>query len=260
MSNFWNMSTGKTFADYFLSKNYYATLLVCLVLIIFLTMFISRKSFKTQKIFLIIATTLLVAFEGLRIFWRYNFLVANNLEITFFNLTNLDITTLAIWITVPILLFNIFARKEYEGKSFLMHFIFSVANLLCIISLIYPLNINTNGAFYEFYNLVYGLERSIVISVAFISMIANWIDVEEYNSLGHALLSTIILAVLCVGIKYISGVPENIFFTNQFLPFEEMGVFLSPPWHFILMWVFAFLLETMVLYLPSRLIKKARKN
>lgn len=254
MEYFFSYENSTNKIDYFFNKNHFVILFIALVIAIFFCMYITRQRLKHQKIAVFVVGLLLVILEGLRIFWQIKYLQHNEQELTFLSVSNIDFFVLSFWISLPIILISSFAKKRIGQKIFGLDFVFSICCLFAIITLIYPININTNFEFYHVYNLCYVLIRSLVIMISFMFVCARWIKVYDFLDLYKALLSLMFMGGFCLGVNYLLNNPANLFYINYFPVFEALGIYLSFPFNVICLGLFVFVLQ-IFLYLPFRIYK-----
>lgn len=250
MNGFITLQKGET-RSYLFNLNHYLLLLMALVIIIFVTMFVVRQKLKFQKIFVFVSGLLLLALEGLRIFFRYKYLEFNGEPLTFLNVTSLDFFTLSLWVSIPIILVSPFVKKK-DKTVFGCGFVFSVSMLSAIISLVYTSGVIEVFPFYHAYNLMFLLLRSIVIYLALIFAISKWTSAEEFLDMYRGVISLLIFGGVCVGVSLVFGLRNNLFYVASCPVFESMGVYLIPPFHFIMLGIFMFFFQ-MLLFLPFRL-------
>ncbi|MBQ3047742.1 MAG: hypothetical protein IJD48_01860 [Clostridia bacterium] len=258
MNNFISFSIPKENFDYLFNKNHYLLLLCSLVIIIFFAMYFSRQKHRVQKISSIVCGFLLLALEGLRIFWRYKFLQHNNQSLDFFNIVQLDFFTTSLWISIPlILIFSILKRKG-KPASKTLNFVFGVAGLFAVISLIYPININSNFEFWHCYNLIYAITRSIICMLALMYVFTKWISVSNFLDMWKSLLSLLFFGITCFCLGSFANTNSNMFFVNEFPLFNSIGMYLPSPWHIVMLGAFLFVFQ-IILHLPF-LIRQHIKN
>jgi len=244
--------------DYMFNKNHYLLLLCSLIIIIFFSMYISRQKHKVQKAFSIFTGFMLLILEGLRIYWRYKFLEANNQSLDFFNVVKLDFFVISLWISIPLILFFSITKRKGKPSSKLLNFVFSVAGMFAIISLIYPININTNFEFWHCYNLIYALTRSLICMIALMFIFAKWISVSNFLDIWKSFFSLVVLGIVCFAVAYFVVPKSNLFFINEFPLFDNIGIHLPFPWHIVMLGAFLFIFQV-ILHLPF-LIKQHFKN
>lgn len=258
MDSFYSFDITGEPKNYFYSGNHFFMLLVSLVLIIFFTMLYERKSRRRQRIFVGVVTALLFLLEIARLCWRYYFLKANSMEITFISLTGIDFFQLCLYISLPLLILAVVCMKK-KDYTFGLSFIFAMGALSGIISLIYPVGVNVYHEFYHAYNLIYMLERIGLITCGFILAISRNISATEFLDLWGGLLSIATFGAFAVGLNFILGWENNLFYVSSCLIFEELGVYLPFPLHLIMLGIFLFLFQ-LVMYLPFRLYEKWRNK
>lgn len=260
MNKFFSLETADTQIDYLFNKNHYILLLISLIVIIFFSMYLSRQRHKVQKISVFVIGIILLILESLRIFWRYKFLQTNNMDLSFSNVVDLNFFTLSLWISLP-LIFIASIKKEKKKTVFGLDFVFSVATLIGIITLIYPQGINTNFEFYHCYNLMYALIRSFIIMLGFMFAFTKWISVENFLDHWKGLLWLAIFGIICISLGFILGSQNNLFYVSFYPLFESIGIHLSFPWHLLMLGCFMFIFQ-ILLYCPFRIHRylKYRKN
>lgn len=258
---FWSYENSETQVSYMFNENHILLLMIALVIIIFFSMYVSRQKLKFQKIFIFVSTILLIGLEIVRIVWRYNYLKYNGQSLDFFNVVQMDFFTLALWISIPLLLLGVFLKKKNSSNIFGLSFVFSISMLAGIISLVYPVGVNTNFEFYHVYNLVFVLLRSILIMLGFSLAFCHWISVGEFLDLYRGIFSLISFGIVCMIVGILAGVENNIMYISYCPLFESLGIYLSFPFQYLMLGVFLFIIQ-IILYLPFRLHSwvKSRKN
>lgn len=251
VNKFISFENADTQIDYLFNKNHYLLLLISLIVIIFFSMYLSRQKHKVQKISVFIVALLLIILEGLRIFWRYKYLQANNMNMGFANVVDLGFFTLSLWIDIPLIIIASI-KKEKKKQVRGLDFVFSVSALISIINLIYPQGINTNFEFYHCYNLIFALTRSLVIMLAFVFAFAKWISVNKFLDHWKGLLCLAAFGIICVALGMILGAQNNFFYVDSCPLFDSIGIHLPFPWHLTMLACFFFVFQ-ILLYLPFRL-------
>ena len=257
---FWTYQNSEEKVSYLFNLNHFLVIMIALVIIIFFSMYASRQKFKFQKYFVFSSTIFLIALEVVRIIFRYNYLLYNEQDLGFFNVVQFDFFTLAMYISIPILLINSLIKKEYANNTFGLSFVFSVAMLAGIISLIYPSGLNANFQFYHINNLVYILSRSVLIMIGITLALCNFISTSEFLDLYRGLVSLCVFGIISAVVGFIGG--NNTMFVQSYPLFETFGIYIGFPFHYLVLGLFLFLLQ-MLLYLPFRIssaIKLRRKQ
>ena len=244
--------------EYFYNANHFFLLFSSLILIIFYTMYYERKSKKSQRVFIGISTFILIALEASRIVWRYYYLQYHGGDLSFLNVVQLDFFTLALWISIPLLIVGLLTmgKRDY---IFGLSFVFAVGALASIITLVYPTGLNCNFPFYHSYNLTWLLERIILCTLGFILAISRWIDARDFLAHWGGILSLIFFGAVAIAINYGFGWDINLFYVVSCPPFEELGVVLPFPVHFLLLGAFLFVFQ-FIMYLPFRLFENYRNR
>jgi len=238
--------------DYFFNQNHFLLLLISLVIIIFFAMYSSRQKLKYQKIFTFCVGVLLIVIESLRIYWRYKYLQYNGESLDFINIVQLDFFTLSLWISLPLIIVGSFLKNKKNHNVFGLSFVFSVAMLGAIITLIYPVGVNTNFEFYHCYNLMFTLLRSLIIMLGIFFALAKWISVTQFLDLWKAIISLLVFLVACFALYYVFGASNNLFYIEYCPLFESLGVHLPFPWHLFVLGAFLFVFQ-IIIYLPFRI-------
>jgi predicted tellurium resistance membrane protein TerC len=215
-------------------------------------MYLSRQKHKTQKISVFIFGLLLLILEGLRIFWRYKYLQFNKLDMSFYNVVDLNFFTLSLWVTIPLVLIASF-RKQKKKTVRGLDFVFSIASIIAIINLVYPQGLNTNFEFYHCYNLIYALSRSLVIMLGIMFAVSKWISVSKFLDHWKGLLSLLVFGIICIALGFILGTQHNLFYIEFCPVFDNIGIHLSFPWHLLMLGCFFFVFQ-IIFYLPFRII------
>ncbi len=257
MNKFISFENSETQFSYFFNKNHFLLLLISLVIVIFFSMYFARQKTKVQKIFVFFIGFLLITIEGLRIFWRYRYLEYNNLDLSFLNVVNLDFFTLSLWISIPLIIVGSFLKTKKNHNIFGLNFVFNITMLAGIITMIYPEGINHNFDFYHCYNLAFTLIRSFSIMLGLFFAFAKWISVSEFLDLWKSILSLIVFGVFCIALAFLLGKDFNLFYVNYCPIFESLGIYISFPWHILILGTFLFVFQVL-LYLPFRIHQKLK--
>lgn len=248
---FWSYENSQREINYFFNKNHIFIILISLVIIVFFSMYISRQRLGVQRGFIFVSTLILLALELLRIFWNYKYLEFNGEAINFVSVTNLDFFTLTLWISIPILLISSITIGK-NGRTFGLSFVFSITTLFGIISLIYPLGLNSNFEFYQFINLDFILIRSLIIMLGFTVVLSQWISVGKFLDYYRCLISLVLCGIICLVVCLILRDNTNLFYISYCPIFETLGLSVSFPYHYIIMGLFIFLFQ-ILLYLPFQI-------
>lgn len=244
---------------YFFTKNHFLLLLISLVIIIFFSMYFSRQKTKIQKIFVFIVGVAIALIEILRIVWRYKYLEFNEESLNLFNVVNLDFFTLSLWISIPLIIVASFLKTKKKRKVFGLDFVFNITMLGAIITLIYPEGINNSFEFYHCYNLMFTLLRSFIIMLGLFFAFAKWTFIAEFLDLWKSFLSLIIFGAICITIALLFGQEINLFYINYCPAFETLGMYLSFPWHMIILAAFLFVFQ-FILYLPFGIHRRMKNS
>lgn len=245
--------------NYIFTKEHLILLLVSMVIIIFFSMYTTRQKTKFQKGFVFAITFLLTGLEVARIYWRYKYLEFNKQELSFLNVANIDIFTISLWLSIPIMFFASIKQNKKRKNIFGLNFVFSITTLCAIITLIYPIGLDGNFDFYHCYNILYALIRSFTIMLGLFFAFAKWTPVSELLNIWRSLLSLVIFGILCFGIYYFFGQKVNLFYIEYCPLFESLGVYLPFPLHLLLLGCFMFLFQ-LIIHLPFIIHRKIKNK
>lgn len=252
MDKFITFETSGINFNYFFTKNHFLLLLISLVIIIFFSMYFTRQKTKVQKVFVFFVGIILIGLEGARLYWRYKFLEFNGQSLNFFNVVNLDFYTLTLWISLPLIIIGSFIKKKKQKHNvFGLTYIFNITMLAAIITLIYPDGINTSFDFYHCYNLIFTMSRSLIIMLGLFFAFAKWIFIAEFLDLWKAIFYLIFTGGVCFAISHFLAPGLNLFYVEYCPIFESLGIYLSFPWHLLLLGIFLFVFQLAV-YVPFR--------
>lgn len=254
---FWTYESASD-VNFMFNKNHLVVILFSLVIIVFLSMYACRKSLKFQRICIAVLLILAIILQGLRIFWRYKFLENTGEVITFLKVAEPSFFLVSFLISVPILIFAIFKKKREDSRIFGLSFVYNVATLNGIISLIYPNFMVSNFEIYHFCNLSSVLVRSFVITIGVILAFSKWIPLGEYLDLYRAIFSLLFFGVICAILGFVLK-GDNLFYVDYCPIFETLGLSLNFPFQYIVLGVFMFMFQCLM-YLPFRLKKKKEEN
>lgn len=242
---------------YFFTKNHFLLLFISLVVIIFFSMYFSRQKTKVQKIFVGVSFFVLLVLEGLRIFWRYKYLEFHGLSLDFISVTSLDFFSLSLWISLPLILIGAIIKNKKNHSVFGLNFVFNITMLAAIITLIYPEGININFDFFHCYNLMYTLERSLIVMLGLFFAFAKWISVAEFKDLWKSLLSLFVFGIICITIGFVMGEEINLFYVFNCPLFDSLGIYMAFPWHLLVIAAFLFVFQ-IFLYIPFNTAKRMK--
>lgn len=251
MEAFWSLENSSN-VDYMFTSNQYVLLLIGVVFVAFFSIYFVRKSFPVQKIFVLVIIIFLILFEASSLIWRYFYLKHNEQSINFLSVTNLNFSTLCIWFTILISIFALFYKKHQSKEMHFLTFIFSVASLICFISLIYPVGLNANFEFYHCSNLFFTLSRSFVILLGVSFTSSNWISVNKFTDIWKGLFSLILFGIICFVLGKILGGNSNLLFSNNFPLFDNLGMNVPSPFHYVILGIFIFIFQQ-ILYIPFKI-------
>lgn len=254
------ISLENTGAEYsfFFNASHMFIIFSSLILIIFFMVYYERQSRKSQRVFVGVVTGLLFALEVARIYWRYLYLSRNGGDLSFVSITGLDFFTLSLWISIPLLVVGVFimGKRDYV---FGLNFIFSVGSLASVITLIYPVGMNSNFPFYHCYNLIWLLQRTFLCMMGFTLAVSKWISAREFLDLWAGILSLGFFGGICIFLNVIFGWSGNLFYVASCPIFEELGIYLPFPIHFLLLGAFLIMFQ-LILFLPFRLFERTRSK
>ncbi len=250
---FWTYETTDKI-DYFFNKNHLVAILFSLVIVVFFSMYASRRSLKFQRITITVFFILAVVLQALRIYWKYKFLVNTGESVTFLKVVEPSFFLLSFVISIPILLIAILKKKTEESKIFGLSFVYNIATLNGIISLIYPSFLNENFEIYHFCNLSSVLVRSFVITIGMIIALSHWIPLGEYLNLYRAIFSLLFFGIICAILGFVLK-GDNLFYVKYCPIFESLGLSLGFPFNYLVLGVFMFMFQC-VMYLPWQIKRK----
>ncbi len=250
---FWTYESAND-VNFMFNKNHLVVILFSLVIIVFLTMYACRKSLKFQKILITVLLLLGLILQGLRIFWRYKFLENTGEVITFLKVVEPSFFLLSFLLSVPILIFALFRKRNEDSRVFGLSFVYNIATLNGIISLVYPNFLVQNFEIYHFCNLSSVLVRCFVITIGLILAFSKWIPLGEYLDLYRAIFSLLFFGAVCAILGFVLK-GDNLFYVEYCPIFEMLGLTLRFPFQYIVLGVFMFMFQC-AMYLPFRLKKK----
>lgn len=258
MSDFITFQNSGNEYGYFFNWNHAFLLLGSMILVIFFTLYYERQSRTAQRIFVGIITFILVALEVARIYWRYRYLEYNGQYLSFLSVTGLDFFTLSLWLSIPLLIIGVIVigKRDY---AFGLSFIFAVGSLASVVTTIYPVGLNTNFSVVHCYNLIWFLEHSFLCMLGFILAISRWVAARDFLDLWGGVLSLLFFGGVCIGLNYLFGWENNLFYVASCPLFESLGIYLPFPVHFILLGAFLFVFQ-IIIYLPFRLFENWRNK
>ncbi len=232
--------------NYMFTTNQYVLLLIGLVIVVFFSLYFVRKKFAYQKIFVLVINIFLIMFEVCRIVWRYLYLEHNFEDLSFINVVDLNFSTICVWLTIIISLYAFFQKKNINIKSFGLSFVFNVATLICFISLVYPISLNSNFEFYHCYNMLFTLTRTLVILLGISFACSGWISVSNFLDEWSALLSLLFFGAICFLVGNIFGDSSNLLYVNYLPLFEDVGMSFPSPLHYLLIGLFFFIFQSVI--------------
>ncbi len=254
---FWSYETTDKI-NYFFNKNHLVVILFSLVIIVFFSMYACRKSFKFQKTFVLILFLLTLILQALRILWRYKFLEYTGEQITFLKVAEPSFFLLSYAISIPLILLALMKKKTEKDKSFGLSFVYNVATLNGIISIIYPSFLNENFEIYHFCNLSSVLVRCFVITIGFTIALSHWIPLGEYLNLYRALFSLLFFGIICAILGFVLK-GDNLFYYEYCPIFEMLGLKIVFPFQYIVLGVFMFMFQCLM-YMPWQIRRRKEEK
>lgn len=259
METFISFKKLTTANNYLFTKEHLILVLVSMVIIIFFSMYATRQKMKFQKGFVFAITFLITGLEVARIYWRYKYLEFNSQELTFLNIAHIDVFTISLWLSIPLMFFASIKQNKKRKNIFGLNYVFSITTLCGIITLIYPIGLDGNFDFYHCYNVLYVLVRSFTILLGLFFAFAKWTPVSELLNIWRSLFSLLIFGILCFAIYYFYGKGTNLFFIEYCPLFESLGVYLPFPVHFLLLGCFMFVFQ-LIMHIPFIIHRRAKNK
>ena len=231
----------------------------CMFFFIFFAMLFARKSKKVQRVMLVLNTIFLTLLEAGRIVWRYFYLKDTAQPLTFWNIINFDLYTVTLWISIIILYCCVFRDPTKKACQLGYSFIFSVASIPAMFGLLYPEGMYSMFPLYHFSNLQFLIAHSILLLIALLLAITDWLQNEKFEDIWYALFSLIIVGVVGVAIYFASRETLNIMYMQYCPLFEDLGLSVPWPWHIFIMGMFYFVAQ-LLLYVPFEIHRKIKNR
>ena len=223
--------------------------------VVFFSMYYCRKSEKRQKIFMIIACFILIALEVVRMIWNQNKLKGLGRSLTFWNIANLDLFHVTLWVGVIFMLLAIAFGHKKAICQFMLNFMFSVTAVVAIIDIIYPVFLDQSHYFmYNFANLEFVISRSVVILLAMFIGSSDWLA-NSIDDMWMAIVSLILVFAVGTGVYYLSNQVVDIIYITGCPWIEMVGIHIASPWHLCVVALFFFAFQ-ILMYLPFDIYRK----
>lgn len=223
--------------------------------VVFFSMYYYRKSEKRQKIFMIIACLILIALEVTRMIWNQIKLKGLGRQLTFWNIANLDLFHVTLWVGVIFMLLAIAFGYKKPLCQFMLNFMFSVTAVVAIIDIIYPVFLDNSHYFmYNFINLEFVISRAVVILLAMFIGASDWLA-NSIDDMWMAIVSLIVVFAVGAGVYFLSNQAVDIIYITSCPWIEMVGIHIASPWHLCVVALFFFAFQ-ILMYLPFDIYRK----
>ncbi len=259
LNNFWGYQESIVPTKYSFTWKHLIIFFAVLAFVVFFSMYYFRKEEKRQKLFLILSAIFLFAIEITRLIWNQIMLKARGLETTFWNIVDLDLFHLTVWVSIFGILFAVAIGYKKGFAQFLLNFVFTIACVVAIIDIIWPVALDESPYYIcHFTNLEYIISRAVVILVAIFIGATDWLA-NSIDDIWMAIISLIVVFALGVGIYFLSGKSIDIIYITSCPWIEMTGIHISSPWHLLIVALFFFGMQIMM-YLPFDIYRKVHKK
>ncbi len=247
--NFWGYLHTTATVKYTFTWRHLIIFFAVMFYIMLFSMLFCRKEQKTQKIFLILSAVFLLVLEIIRMVWNQQMLKASGETLTFWNITEMDLFRLTLWVSIPAILIGAIAGRDKKFSQFMLNFVFSVAAVAAIFDILAPAALDgSHYHIYHFINLEYLISRATVITVAMSIASTNWLD-NSIDDMWMAILSLVVIVGLGVAIYFASNELVDVIYVASCPIIEAAGIYIASPWHLTVVAVFFFGAQVMM-YLP----------
>lgn len=225
-----------------------ATLLILLV----------NKSSHIKKSVLLSCIIGLVVLEIVKYVYRYNFMIKNNLVWTVWEVMNINLVTLVIWITILLCIASMFADKDNWWKRLCNSFILSIGTIAGALLFIYPSGLNPAFAIYHISNIQMILSSFILLFTALFIGFTDFLHVDIHD-LWLAVISLGLVTAVSYALYYLSKRTINIMFVDHCPYLDEIGIHLTYPFNLLPVLAVMFMVQV-ILYIPFEIHDRKRMN
>lgn len=259
LNNFWGYREAISPVKYSFTWKHLVVFFSVMAFVVFFSMLLTRKNENRQKIFLIIAGVLMAIFEIVRLVWNQAMLKGKGIELTFWNIADLDMFHISLWVSIVAIFLAIGLGHKRAFSQFLLNFIFSVTCVVAILDIIWPAGLdNSPYLIYHFTNLEYIISRALVILVSIFIGCTDWLN-NSIDDIWKAILSLILIFALGTGFYFLSGSLVDIIYINGCPWIEMTGLVIPSPWHLLIVVLFFFGMQIMM-YIPFAIYRKVHNR
>lgn len=255
LERFWGFSEDINPVKYSFTWRHLILFFSVMAFVVFFSMYYFRKNEKRQKVFLIIACICLIILEIVRMVWNQIKLKGVGRQLTFWNIADLDLYRVTLWIGVVFALLAIIIGYKKAISQFMLNFIFSVTAVVAIIDILYPVFLDNSHYFmYHFTNLEYVISRAVVIMLAMFVGATDWLA-NSIDDMWMAIVSLIVVFGVGTGVYFLSNKAIDVIYITGCPWIEMTGISIASPWHLCVVALFFFALQIMM-YLPFDIYRK----
>lgn len=246
--------------------NHYYTidhLIMVLVMIVFailmLVIFLPRSE-HVKKVMCLFSCIALFILQVCKFVYRGLRLSSLGQPLNFWEVTGFDLSSVVTWLVIPIAISVIFSKRETIFVMFGNAFVFSVGATSAILFMIIPYSLESGYAMYHSINIITILTNFLLLFLGFYMGLIDFLKFKV-NDLWFALMSLVVLALICLILYYVSGQTLNLLFMKYNPIFEYLNFNAGyPATYFISLAVF-FIIQ-LLLYVPIMLyaIKLRKKD
>ena len=259
LNKFWGYTEHFAPVKYSFTWKHLIIFFAVLAFVIFFSMYYFRKSETRQKVFLILASIILIIMEIVRMIWNQTVIKATGAATTFWNIAKLDLYHVTLWVGILALLLGIIIGYKKSISQFLINFIFSVTAVVAIIDIIYPIALDQSTyVIYHFTNLEYIISRATVILIAMFIGSTDWLA-NSIDDMWMAICSLIFVFAIGVGVYFLSANLVDVIYITGCPWIEMTGIMIESPWHLLIVALFFFGMQIMM-YLPFDIYRKVHKK
>jgi len=257
--NFWDKFWGYREAiapvDYSFTWKHLIVFFSVMAFVVFFSMYYSRKEEKRQKIFLILAGVFMLIIEIARMVWNQAALKGKGDVINFWTIVDFDLFHVCVWVSIIAIFLSLAIGYKRGFAQFMLNFIFSVACVVAIIDIIWPVGLDKSPyLIYHYTNLEYIVSRALVILVSIFIGSTDWLA-NSIDDMWMAIISLIVIFGIGAGLYFLSDKVVDIIYITGCPWIEMTGLSIASPWHLLVVALFFFGMQIMM-YIPFDIYRK----
>lgn len=260
IESIFGLTSNADIGNHYYTMNHLITVLVMVVFVILMLAIFLPRSEHVRKVMCLFSCITLFVLQVCKFVYRGIRLSHLDQPLDFWSVTGFDLSSVVAWLIIPTAISVIFSKRETVFVMFGDAFVFSIGATSAILFMIMPYSLESGYAMYHSINVVTILTNFILLFLGFYMGLIDFIKIKVHD-LWFALISLVVVAIVCLILYYASGQTLNLLFMKYNPILEYLNANMGyPATYFISIAVF-FVIQ-LLLYVPITLyaIKLRKKD